>query len=122
VPDPLRSYPVCARGGGSSVGRAPGCGPGGRGFESPPPPLESSDLGGASIRREVTLDQGVDELLLCSNQLDPVALELLGTRADRAHRLALVDQAPHFVAKGLDRWKLDDHCVYHDASDCRGKN
>ena len=27
------------RGGGSSVGRAPGCGPGGRGFESPPPPL-----------------------------------------------------------------------------------
>src|SRR5438874_2712858 len=26
------------RGGGSSVGRAPGCGPGGRGFESPPPP------------------------------------------------------------------------------------
>ena len=33
------SYPVSARGGGSSVGRAPGCGPGGRGFESPPPPL-----------------------------------------------------------------------------------
>jgi hypothetical protein len=27
------------RGGGSSVGRAPGCGPGGRGFESHPPPL-----------------------------------------------------------------------------------
>ena len=27
------------RGGGSSVGRAPGCGPGGRGFESRPPPL-----------------------------------------------------------------------------------
>src|SRR5207237_4071027 len=26
------------RGGGSSVGRAPGCGPGGRGFESHPPP------------------------------------------------------------------------------------
>src|SRR3989440_4687457 len=26
------------RGGGSSVGRAPGCGPGGRGFESRPPP------------------------------------------------------------------------------------
>src|SRR3954470_25033072 len=36
------SYPVLARGGGSSVGRAPGCGPGGRGFESPPPPLASS--------------------------------------------------------------------------------
>ena len=28
------------RGGGSSVGRAPGCGPGGRGFESRPPPLD----------------------------------------------------------------------------------
>ena len=27
-----------ARGGGSSAGRAPGCGPGGRGFESRPPP------------------------------------------------------------------------------------
>jgi hypothetical protein len=31
-------YAVAARGGGSSVGRAPGCGPGGRGFESRPPP------------------------------------------------------------------------------------
>src|SRR5512134_137253 len=29
------------RGGGSSVGRAPGCGPGGRGFESRSPPLDS---------------------------------------------------------------------------------
>src|SRR5205807_1000264 len=29
------------RGGGSSVGRAPGCGPGGRGFESRPPPSSS---------------------------------------------------------------------------------
>jgi GAF domain-containing protein len=29
---------VFARGGGSSAGRAPGCGPGGRGFESRPPP------------------------------------------------------------------------------------
>ena len=27
------------RGGGSSAGRAPGCGPGGRGFESRPPPF-----------------------------------------------------------------------------------
>src|SRR5580765_5334203 len=30
------------RGGGSSVGRAPGCGPGGRGFESRRPPLAPS--------------------------------------------------------------------------------
>src|SRR4051794_11683408 len=35
----LRSAVSCVhRGGGSSVGRAPGCGPGGRGFESRPPP------------------------------------------------------------------------------------
>ena len=32
-------YPASARGGGSSAGRAPGRGPGGRGFESRPPPL-----------------------------------------------------------------------------------
>ncbi len=30
---------MCERGGGSSVGRAPGCGPGGRGFESHSPPF-----------------------------------------------------------------------------------
>src|SRR6476620_6966966 len=29
-------------GGGSSVGRAPGCGPGGRGFESRSPPFEGA--------------------------------------------------------------------------------
>ena len=33
---------MAARGGGSSVGRAPGCGPGGRGFESRSPPLRVS--------------------------------------------------------------------------------
>jgi hypothetical protein len=37
-PSADRGYDVPPRGGGSSVGRAPGCGPGGRGFESPPPP------------------------------------------------------------------------------------
>ena len=36
-------YPVLDRGGGSSVGRAPGCGPGGRGFESHPPPSRSPE-------------------------------------------------------------------------------
>src|SRR5215204_2773556 len=36
----------CARrGGGSSVGRAPGCGPGGRGFESRSPPLSDQPRG-----------------------------------------------------------------------------
>src|SRR6478735_6924636 len=33
---------LCRLGGGSSVGRAPGCGPGGRGFESRPPPSEQA--------------------------------------------------------------------------------
>ena len=37
------------RGGGSSVGRAPGCGPGGRGFESRSPPL-TRRLGRVSAR------------------------------------------------------------------------
>src|SRR6478735_5373143 len=35
---------LCRLGGGSSVGRAPGCGPGGRGFESRPPPSLSERL------------------------------------------------------------------------------
>ena len=39
-----RRYPVRRRGGGSSVGRAPGCGPGGRGFESRSPPFCRSRL------------------------------------------------------------------------------
>src|SRR5262249_4864437 len=34
-----RPIPCDAHGGSSSVGRAPGCGPGGRGFESPLPPF-----------------------------------------------------------------------------------
>ena len=43
------------RGGGSSVGRAPGCGPGGRGFESRPPPSRvpgrrTPAAGGAGLR------------------------------------------------------------------------
>ncbi len=36
------------RGGGSSVGRAPGCDPGGRGFKSRPPPFPSFRLGRAA--------------------------------------------------------------------------
>ncbi len=34
----IRRATLSRHGGGSSVGRAPGCGPGGRGFESRPPP------------------------------------------------------------------------------------
>jgi hypothetical protein len=37
------------RGGGSSVGRAPGCGPGGRGFESRPPPLLRTSVSQPSL-------------------------------------------------------------------------
>jgi hypothetical protein len=36
---PFRRYTRVRRGGRSSAGRAPGCGPGGRGFESPRSPL-----------------------------------------------------------------------------------
>src|SRR6266542_6460738 len=39
------------RGGGSSVGRAPGCGPGGRGFESHPPPSEPGPVAQRIERR-----------------------------------------------------------------------
>src|SRR3954452_14010164 len=38
-------------GGRSSVGRAPGCGPGGRGFESPRSPLGSPEFAGLSSFR-----------------------------------------------------------------------
>ena len=41
------------RGGGSSVGRAPGCGPGGRGFESHPPPLWTLGLSSEKSRGSV---------------------------------------------------------------------
>ena len=43
-------YPVPPRGGGSSVGRAPGCGPGGRGFESRSPPLAETAADAAVSR------------------------------------------------------------------------
>src|SRR5262245_10166376 len=40
---------LCRLGGGSSVGRAPGCGPGGRGFESRPPPFWLSHAGAGCV-------------------------------------------------------------------------
>jgi hypothetical protein len=51
---------VLARGGGSSAGRAPGCGPGGRGFESHPPPSPpvvspAADRRGASTENLIPL-------------------------------------------------------------------
>ena len=46
---PACTVSCAARGGGSSVGRAPGCDPGGRGFKSRPPPCSFlQDLGSAS--------------------------------------------------------------------------
>jgi hypothetical protein len=71
-------------------------------------------LRGRSACREVAPDQRADELLLGANELDPIALELLGTSADSAHRLALVDEAAHFLGEGLDAGEIDD-CVRHDA-------
>ena len=51
-PAPTRAT-LCPLGGGSSVGRAPGCGPGGRGFESRPPPRDN----GAAPRPRCALAQ-----------------------------------------------------------------
>src|SRR4029079_6203819 len=48
-PEPSPRYPASPRGGGSSAGRAPGCGPGGRGFESRPPPLLKALETGLSV-------------------------------------------------------------------------
>ena len=44
------------RGGGSSVGRAPGCGPGGRGFESRPPPCRREAAKSASRGHQARAD------------------------------------------------------------------
>ena len=44
--DGIRRYTRRRRGGRSSAGRAPGCGPGGRGFESPRSPLRKPRAGG----------------------------------------------------------------------------
>src|SRR5689334_1036844 len=54
---------LCRLGGGSSVGRAPGCGPGGRGFESRPPPLRNFD-GGPEALSEFTAVGGALRLAL----------------------------------------------------------
>src|SRR6266542_1924114 len=72
-------------------------------------------LCGRSAGGEVAPDERVDELLLAADELGAVALKLLGGGADGAHGLALVDQAAHLLAEGLDRGKLDDDCVHHDA-------
>ena len=47
------------RGGGSSVGRAPGCGPGGRGFESRPPPCFRSPEIRSRGSQDATIPEGV---------------------------------------------------------------
>ncbi len=79
------------RGGGSSVGRAPGCGPGGRGFESPPPPLkvlstrrfpgpawdELDDVEYLDGRRLAEPRPGVEALAVVAEAVDERLLELL---------------------------------------------
>ncbi len=51
-----------SRGGRSSAGRAPGCGPGGRGFESPRSPFEVPGNRRLSIRRCILTAQSVHQL------------------------------------------------------------
>jgi hypothetical protein len=63
----------------------------------------------------VAPDQCLDELLLGSDELDAVALELLGCDTDGAHRLPLVDEPADLVAQRLDRGELDDRCVLDEA-------
>src|SRR2546429_652138 len=108
-----RLFLSALRGGGSSVGRAPGCGPGGRGFESPPPPLGFQGcLRSGSVRGEVPADEGVHELLLRVDELDAVRLELLARGSDGAQSLALEDEPADLLAEGLDGRKLDYGCVH----------
>src|SRR5262249_12711747 len=101
---------LCAPGGGSSVGRAPGCGPGGRGFESRPPPSSRDAVlkkaGGTSghavdaarrrfdgiVQAEVhELDEAVARSLNTADALLVILDEELrgqaGTRADPGARL-----------------------------------
>src|SRR3954453_5442534 len=76
------------RGGGSSVGRAPGCGPGGRGFESRPPPtlvkvLASRRLPGPAWDRlrDVEYEEGLSGP---ATRPDIEALVAVGDRVDAA--------------------------------------
>src|SRR5206468_2010068 len=72
----VRALSFPRRGGGSSVGRAPGCGPGGRGFESRPPPflpaalLASRGGGDAETLRERSGD--AEALAVCRASEDAV--------------------------------------------------
>ena len=76
------------RGGGSSVGRAPGCGPGGRGFESPPPPLTLKVLASRRFPGPAW------------EELADVEYGDLGTPRDDVEALAV-------VAEAVDRTTLD---------------
>src|SRR4051812_22492755 len=79
------------RGGGSSVGRAPGCGPGGRGFESRPPPsilvkvLASRPLPGpawAELDDVEYLGGRLPEAVGSEPRQDVEALAVVGDRVD----------------------------------------
>ena len=52
------------------------------------------------------------QVLLPVDKLDAVALELLARRADRAHRLALVDEAANLLGEGFDGRKFDHSCAH----------
>jgi hypothetical protein len=110
-----------ARGGGrDSNPRPPGPQPGALPTELPPPRASdriarrARELGRAACG-EVAPDQCLDELLLGSDELDAVPLELLGGDTDGAHRLPLVHEPANLVAQRLDRGELDDRCVHDEA-------
>jgi hypothetical protein len=78
-----------------------------------PAPRDLGALRGAGGGK-VAPDQRLDELLLGSYQLDAVTLELVGAGADRAERLALVDEPADLLAERLDGWELDDGSVHDE--------
>ena len=80
-----------------------------------------SRLRRVSVGGKVAPDQGLHELLLRADELEPVALELFWPRADGAEGLALVHKPSHLLDEGLDGGEFDNGAG-HDASDCPGRN
>ena len=85
---------------GSSAGRAPGCGPGGRGFESRPSPQPRDAPAGAERRPStLTTDAGVAELV---DALDLGSGELCSWRFKSSHphhRLGLDPRTDHTAVR-----------------------
>src|SRR5438105_9068108 len=88
---------LAERGGRSSVGRAPGCGPGGRGFESRRPPLALPDFAGAlpAGRPALTPAHQAD-----SQFFRPRGVTTVKTGWKRGFRIAAVAGAALLIAGG----------------------